>query len=50
MAMQLELTDKWSQCLLEHGETDMGYQTASITLQSGRVIELALLAIPDYRK
>ena len=43
MAVNLELPDKWAPCLLRQGETGMGYQTASITLEDGRVIDDVLI-------
>ncbi|MGC1323824.1 MAG: hypothetical protein WA849_16710 [Candidatus Udaeobacter sp.] len=43
MAVDLELADKWAPCLLRQGETGMGYQTASITLEDGRVIDDVLI-------
>ena len=43
MATRLELPDKWAPSLLKRGETGMGYQTASITLHDGRVIEDILI-------
>ena len=43
MAVNLELPDKWAQCLLRQGETGMGYQTASITLEDGHVIDDVLI-------
>jgi hypothetical protein len=43
MALNLELSVKWARCLLRQGETGMGYQTASITLEDGRVIDDVLI-------
>ena len=43
MPTHLELPDKWAPSLLKQGETGMGYQTASITLRDGRVIEDVLI-------
>jgi hypothetical protein len=43
MATHLELPDKWAPCLLKQAETGMGYQTAAITLQDGRVIDDVLI-------
>ena len=43
MAVNPELPDKWAPCLLRQGETGMDYQTASITLQDGRVIDDVLI-------
>jgi hypothetical protein len=43
MATHLELPAKWAPSLLKQGETGMGFQTASITLQDGRVIEDVLI-------
>ena len=43
MALNLELPDKWARRLLRQGETGMGYQTASITLEDGRVIDDVLI-------
>jgi hypothetical protein len=43
MAVNLELPDKWAPCLLRQGETGMSYQTASITLEDGRVIDDVLI-------
>jgi hypothetical protein len=43
MAVNLELPDKWAPCLLRQGETGMGYQTASITLEDGRIIDDVLI-------
>ena len=43
MAVNLELPDKWAPCLLRQGETGMGYQTAAITLEDGRVIDDVLI-------
>jgi hypothetical protein len=52
MAVNLELPDKWAPCLLRQGETGMGYQTATITLEDGRVIDDVLIvggAIAEVR-
>jgi len=43
MAVKLELPDKWAPYLVSQGETGMGYQTASITLEDGRVIDDVLI-------
>ena len=43
MAVNPELPDKWARCLLRQGETGMDYQTASIALEDGRVIDDALI-------
>lgn len=43
MSTHLELPDKWTPSLLKQGETGMGYQTASVTLRDGRVIEDVLI-------
>ena len=43
MPTHLELPDKWASSLLKQGETGMGYQTASITLRDGRVIDDVLI-------
>ena len=43
MATHLELPAKWAPRLVGQPETGMGYQTASITLLDGRVIEDVLI-------
>jgi hypothetical protein len=43
MFKHLELPDKWAPFLLRQGETGMCYQTASITLRDGRVIDDVLI-------
>lgn len=43
MSTQLELPEKWAPRLVRQPETGMGYQTASITLRDGRVIEDVLI-------
>jgi len=43
MGTHVQLPEKWGPRLLSQPETGMGYQTASITLQDGRVIEDALI-------
>ena len=43
MSTQLQLPEKWAPRLVSQPETGMGYQTASITLSDGRVIEDVLI-------
>jgi hypothetical protein len=43
MFKHLELPDKWAPFLLRQCETGMCYQTASITLRDGRVIDDVLI-------
>jgi len=41
--MQLQLPKKWAPRLVSQPETGMGYQTASITLRDGSVMEDVLI-------
>jgi hypothetical protein len=43
VSKQLQLPEKWAPRLVGQPETGMGYQTASITLRDGRVIEDVLI-------
>ncbi len=43
MTTHLQLPDKWAPRLLSQGETGMGYQTATITLRDGSVIDDVLI-------
>jgi hypothetical protein len=43
MSTQLQLPAKWASRLVNQPETGMGYQTASITLRDGRVVDHVLI-------
>ena len=43
MGTQLQLPEKWAPRLVSQRETGLGYQTASIILRDGRVIEDVLI-------
>jgi hypothetical protein len=41
--MRLQLPEKWASRLVSQPETGMGYQTASIALRDGRIMEDVLI-------
>lgn len=43
MSTHLQLPDEWAPRLVSHPETGMDYQTASVRLRDGRVIEDVLI-------